>query len=154
MLEEQSLYQKTRLGWGEWAVQQVCDFVFASTSNKMRSSAMSKTYKRAAMLLLAATVAVPLICLAFPARDVASAEVVAPCHGEAPVTGTPAMPNHDCCIVGHNQAAPSHAPVLSAPVLAVANHLPSISSTIPVPQRREPALTSFDPPLSTLSLRI
>ena len=106
------------------------------------------------MFLLAATVAVPLVCLVFPSHDVPSAEVVAPCHQEAPVTGTPSMPNHDCCIVGHNQAAPSHAPVLPAPAAVIADYLAAVSQEISAPPSREPALTSFDPPLSTLSLRI
>jgi hypothetical protein len=106
------------------------------------------------MFLLAASVAVPLFLVVMPGRKAATVEMVAPCHQEAPVTGTPSMPNHDCCIVGHNHAAPSHAPVLSAPVLVVADDLAAISPVIPAPPFREPALTSFDPPLTALSLRI
>lgn len=57
------------------------------------------------------------------------------------------MPNHDCCLVGHNHVLPGHIvhvqPALSLVALEAAPTQPR-----PLLLRRpEPALSSFDPPL-------
>jgi hypothetical protein len=64
------------------------------------------------------------------------------------------MPNHDCCLLGHNQANPTHASHLSPPQVADLPKLVPVLLVRASERRHEPALSSFDPPRTILPLRI
>ena len=64
------------------------------------------------------------------------------------------MPNHDCCIVGHDHAVPGFMQGTQAINFVVLAQLATLSPAAPFSPHREPALSSFDPPLADLTLRI
>jgi hypothetical protein len=115
---------------------------------------MSKNLHRTGIAFLLSALAVPAILLSLPVDRLPTLEAFAPCHQEVPVSGMPGMPNHDCCLVGHNHVLPGHI-VSVQPVLSLVALEAVLAQPSPLLLRRpEPALSSFDPPLTDLSLRI
>lgn len=114
---------------------------------------MPRAFSKAAVILLLVSVAVPVSLLAFSPAKVVSSAAPAPCHQDMPGSDGPALPNHDCCLLGHNHAIPANAPHL--PTLQVAG-LPLLVPVLLVMTsgQRETALSSFDPPPAILPLRI
>jgi hypothetical protein len=115
---------------------------------------MSRSLSRAAIVCLLTAFAVPLVLLSLPEPQVSSGEVFAPCHQERPVSGIPGMPNHDCCIVGHNHVLPSSAPATPVLLFAMETPLTAVLLSFSMQPRPAPPLTSFDPPPNELPLRI
>jgi hypothetical protein len=116
---------------------------------------LSRAFSNAAIILLLIAVAIPLVLLSLPFDQSRTGNAAfAPCHQQAPMSGTPSMPNHDCCIVGHDHALPGLVSGTPAIAFVVLGQLAAVSPTAPFGPHREPALTSFDPPLADLPLRI
>jgi len=116
---------------------------------------VSRTFSNAAIVLLLIAAAIPLGLLSLPFDQSRTDDAAfAPCHQEAPSSGNPSMPNHDCCIVGHDHAVPSLASATPAMTFVMLAQLAAVSPAAPFSPHREPALSSFDPPLADLPLRI
>lgn len=114
---------------------------------------MSRGFLRATAVGVVLVTAIPLALLFLPLNQLAVTASFAPCHQDVPESDTPAVPNHDCCLIGHNHAAPAQAADFPALQFVVVAELTPASSPLPIKARPEPALTSFDPP-STAPLRI
>ena len=115
---------------------------------------MSRACSRVAVVLVLMGMAFPSLLLALPLDQTISVEPPAACHEESPSPGAPMGQHHDCCLIGHNQAMPVHVagPITCANVLVIRLVVPA--GGVQSQGRPEPLLTSFDPPLSPLPLRI
>jgi hypothetical protein len=107
-----------------------------------------------AVVLVLMGMAFPSLLLALPLDQTISVEAPAACHQESPSSNTPMGQHHDCCLIGHNQAMPVHAAGLIACANVLVIRLVAPARLVQSEGRPEPGLSSFDPPFSTLSLRI
>jgi hypothetical protein len=104
--------------------------------------------------LVALVAALPLVLLYFPSNQVTAAASFAPCHQENPDSDTPPVPNHDCCLIGHNHALAALWQVLPALQFVAVEQIAETSPILLLQARPETALTSFGPPSGYPPLRI
>jgi hypothetical protein len=90
--------------------------------------------------------------LLFPPVSEVSAST---CHDEAPMQSpeSPAAPNHDCCLVGHDHVLPAQAPTV--PVLQASAVITfSAVLTFPPHHQPEPSIIESGPLPDTVPLRV